>query len=111
LPRTARPPVHTLTLDPATLAAKFAAARTFPEIGAELLAIVALEGQASLGIETLRQPLPLAQLQPPPGEKPPYEIFGEQRTAAGLYQSVLRWAHAEPIVRSLITRSADEVVR
>ncbi len=58
-------------------------------------------GEALLGVETLHGLRPLSELVPRPGEVPLYERYGEDRVAQGLYRSVLRWSHVEPVVRRL----------
>lgn len=106
-PAPSGPVVDALTLDAAGVARKIAAARAFPDVGGELAEIVAHEGESALAREVLRSTLPLDALVPPPGVKPAYEWYGEQRVAAGRYRDVLRWSHVAPIVASLRKRVSD----
>ena len=90
-----------LDLSPGEVARKLALARAFPEIGEDVTELLAHGGEAVLARETLHDLRPFRELAPRPGETPLYEQFGEARVAAGLYGSVLRWRHVEPIVMTL----------
>lgn len=92
-----------LTLTEAEVARKLSLAHAFPEIADDLAEVIAVGGPDVLARETLHDPLPLRDLRPAPGEKPLYEQYGEARVAGGLYASVLRWSHVEPIALALAT--------
>lgn len=93
---------HAITLTDAELRRKLELARGYPAIAGDLAEVLAAGGEDFLATESLHQPRPLAELLPGPGEVPAYERFGEMRVKAGLYGSVLRWSHAEPIAAALI---------
>lgn len=95
-----------LDLSQAEVARKLALARAFPEIGDDVTELLAHGGRAVLARETLHDLRPFRELAPRPGETPLYEQFGEARVAAGLYGSVLRWRHVEPIFMALTAVSA-----
>lgn len=95
-----------LDLSQAEVARKLHLARAFPEIGDDVTALLAHGGEAVLARETLHDLRPLRELTPRPGETPLYEQFGEARVATGLYGSVLRWRHVEPIVLALASVAA-----
>ena len=88
-------------LSPAEVDEKLRLAAEFPAISDDVAELVQAGGRGFLASETLYDPRPLTALAPTPGEKPPYERYGEARVAAGLYGSVLRWAHVEPIAARL----------
>jgi hypothetical protein len=89
------------SLTPAQVDAKFRMAAEYPEIADEVSSILKLGEQGFLASESLHELRPIAELIPAPGEAPLYERSGEDRVAAGLYASILRWRHVEPIVRAL----------
>lgn len=84
--------------------AKRAAAHAFPDIEGEIAEIEALEGARAYTVEQFFTPAALSDLRASPIDQPPYEIYGEARVAAGLYQHVLRWRHAAPLIRALVDR-------
>jgi len=88
-------------LSPAEVDDKLRLAAEFPAITDDVAELVRAGGRGFLASETLHEPRPVAELVPAPGEKPLYERYGEARVAAGLYGSVLRWAHVEPIAAEL----------
>lgn len=61
-------------------------------------------GEAFVRCEVLHEPTAPGQLFPANERKPLYETFGEARVAAGLYDRVLRWRHAEHIASRLALR-------
>jgi hypothetical protein len=91
-------------LTPPEVEAKLKLAAEFPEIADDTAELLRAGGEAFLASETLHRLRPLAVLFPREGEKPLYEHYGEQRVADGLYRSVLRWAHVEPIALALQAR-------
>jgi len=99
--RAAGPARLEIRLSPAEVEAKLRAAADFPEIADDVAEVAQSGGLPFLATETLHQVRPLRELFPQPGEKPLYEEFGEARVAAGLYDSVLRWRHVEPIAAVL----------
>ena len=90
-----------LDLSQAEVARKLALAHAFPEIGNDVTELLAHGGEALLARETLHDLRPLTELIPRAGQAPLYEQYGEARVASGLYGSVLRWRHVEPIARTL----------
>jgi len=89
-------------LDDAAVEQKLKLARAFPAITADVAEVLETGGRAFIATESLHEPAPMAELLPRPGETPFYEQFGEQRVQAGLYASVLRWRHVEPIAAGLV---------
>lgn len=93
-----------LLLDDAAVARKIAAARTYPEMAAEVDRALNGHGEIAFAVERLRpvdarRPLAGRLPGPPP---PLYERFGEERVAAGTYREVLRFAeHFAPFVQGL----------
>lgn len=85
-------------------AVKREAAHGFPGVEAEVAEIEELEAARAYGVEHFFTPAPVAVLRAPPADKPPYEVYGEARVAAGLYKDVLRWRHAAPLIRALADR-------
>jgi hypothetical protein len=60
-----------------------------------------------IATESFHRLRPMAELLPRPGEVPTYERVGEARVAAGLYRTVLRWRHLEPIVHALMALARE----
>lgn len=90
-----------LDLSQSEVARKLALAAAFPEIGGDVAEVRAHGGEALLAHETLHDLRPLGELVPSPGQTPLYEQYGEARVASGLYGTVLRWRHVEPVVMAL----------
>jgi len=99
--RAAGPVCYRHDLTPPEVAAKLGLAAEFPEIADDVADVLRAGGAEFLASETLHELRPLVELFPQAGEKPLYERYGEERVADGLYKSVLRWAHVEPIVPAL----------
>jgi hypothetical protein len=104
-----------IQLDPAALARKLAAARSFPGLEDEVARALARHGPSAFETEWLRQVrygLDVDGLVPDP---PFYEVHGERRVAAGSYHEVLRYrAHVAPVaacLRSQIRRSLAGMAR
>jgi len=98
---------HHLALTPDQATRKLELAASFPEIADDVEEIVRVAGPGFLALETLHAVQPLAVLVPVAGEKPAYEMFGEQRVADGRYHEVLRWSHMAPIVAALGALASD----
>jgi hypothetical protein len=90
-----------IALDPGELARKIRLAEDFPEIAGDVTEVIAAGGMSFLAVERLNRLRPIRELLPRRDEKPAYEVFGEQRVAAGLYAEVLRWSHIQPIAEAL----------
>jgi len=88
-------------LTPSQVEAKLRMAAEYPEIADEVSSLLKLGETEFLASESLHEVRPLEDLVPTPDEAPLYERSGEDRVAAGLYPSVLRWRHVEPIVHAL----------
>lgn len=68
----------------------------------ELAEVLAVEGVDAQRTEIYRDPVDLDALVPPPDLVPPYERFGAQRVAAGIYRECILWsAHVRPIVDAI----------
>jgi hypothetical protein len=93
-----------IDLTPAEVRRKLDLAAAYPEIANDVADVIEQGGQPYLSSESLHTPRPYAELRPAPGEKPPYESYGEARVAAGLYKDVLRWRHVEPVASALASR-------
>ncbi len=83
------------------VAAKQAALAGMPQLAGEVADLVAVEGEAALGVERFERPPPLAALLQAPGLKPHYEEYGESRVSAGTYGEVIRWSHVAPIMQAI----------
>jgi hypothetical protein len=84
-----------LRLDEAALERKLAAARSYPELSAELEAALARFGVEPFRCECLRS-VTAPALNGSSSKLPYYETYGEGRVAAGHYQRVIR--HREHIL-------------
>lgn len=73
-------------------------------IAADAAEAIRVGGESFVRSEIIHDLTPLHPLFPAAGRKPLYEIFGEARVTAGLYNDVLRWRHAEPIAQRLAAR-------
>lgn len=89
----ATPVAYRMSLDDGSFGAKLAACAAFPGIAPELAQIVEAEGRDGLREETLHHPAPMSALLAQTEWRPEYERFGEERVAAGVYDTVLRWRH------------------
>lgn len=95
-----------LELDAPALERKLAAARAYPEMAVEVEWALTRYGEAAFQAEWLRPVrygLEIGHLFPHP---PFYEVYGEMRVEAGLYQQVLRFQkHLAPLAESLAERT------
>lgn len=91
-----------LTLDDAALARKLAAAHAYPEMAQEVERAVSRFGSAAFRVEHLR-PVTYGLVIAGRSSSPSYyEIYGEQRVAAGVYREVIRLReHLEPLAAAL----------
>lgn len=92
-----------VTLDEQALGRKLEAARSYPELAAEVEHALRRFGTAPFRTECLR---PVDTGDPyggwDPAAVPEYERFGEQRVAAGVYPTVLRFGgHVRPLAEAL----------
>jgi hypothetical protein len=99
--RTAGPARLNRTLSAQAVTEKLRLAAEYPDISEDVDDALRAGGRDFVASENLYEPRAIAELLPARGEQPPYELFGEARVAAGLYDTVLRWRHAEPIVTAL----------
>lgn len=100
----AGPEARRLALSDEEVERKWRLARAYPEITEDIAEVMALGGQETMRQEVLHEVHAVSELVPPAGRKPLYERFGEARVAAGLYASVLRWEHVQPIYNCLSQR-------
>lgn len=92
-----------VALDEQALGRKLDAARSYPELAAEVQHALERFGTAPFSTECLR---PVNTADPyggwDPARVPEYERFGEQRVAAGTYRTVLRFGeHVRPLADAL----------
>lgn len=101
-----RRPEVTLSLTDAELAAKLAAARSYPELSYEVERALTEHSAEAFRMECLyATPRGEALLTELPEPKPFYEIHGERQVAAGKYASVIRHReHLVPLARSIAAR-------
>ncbi|HEX6904081.1 MAG TPA: hypothetical protein VF789_30505 [Thermoanaerobaculia bacterium] len=91
-----------LTLDDAALARKLAAAHAYPEMAQEVERAVSRYGTAAFRVEHLRPVTYGLAIAGRSSSPPYYEVYGEQRVAAGVYQEVIRLReHLEPLAAAL----------
>lgn len=91
-----------LSLDDAALARKLEAAQGYPELAAEVAAALSRFGTAPFRTECLRPVDGGDRYGWNAGETPYYERFGEERVAAGVYATVLRFReHMMPLADAL----------
>lgn len=95
---------HRLTLTPQEVDDKLRLASEFPEIADDVAEVMRIGGPEIMQQEVLYAVRPVGELPPTPGAQALYERFGEERVAAGLYASVLRWSHVEPTYHRLCAR-------
>lgn len=91
----------TRVLDASQVAAKQAAIDAYPDIAADAQALIRLDPEQALRLETLHHVLPLGQLAPV--STPFYEHYGRQRVASGSYDQVIGWQDVQTIVTGLTT--------
>ena len=89
-------------LDEATLTRKKTAAYAWPDLQQELNDIVATEGLDALRTEIFRKPIEIALLVRRSDLLPPYDRFGAERVAAGIYRECIRWRHVQPVVEEIL---------
>ena len=98
-----------LELDDAALARKVEAARSYPELAAEVDRTVAKVGMDAFRVECLR---PVDRRRPSasrPADPPYYETYGEAQVAAGHYEKVLRYReHIQPLATALTNYVAQQ---
>lgn len=88
-------------LDDSVLARKIAAAEQYVELKTEVQRALAQRGEKYFRLECLRR---VEKLDPESltDDKPLYEVWGEQRVAAGLYQNVIRFKqHILPLMKAI----------
>jgi hypothetical protein len=91
-----------IQLDPAALARKLAAARSYPGLGDEVARVLARYGAHSFQTEWLREVRYGLDIDHLVSNPPYYEVYGERQVAAGLYRQVLRYrAHVAPVTEWL----------
>lgn len=90
-----------IVLTDADLQRKMRLIETYAGIADDAAEAIRIGGETFVRREILHEPAPLRRLFPAGGDKPLYEIFGEARVAAGLYDQVLRWSHAERVATCL----------
>jgi len=91
-----------LELDEGELARKMDAARSYPEMAAEVERAFARYGVEPFRVECLRRIDPDADLETLFDSPPFYERHGEQQVAAGYYRRVLRFReHFVPVARAM----------
>jgi hypothetical protein len=93
-----------IELTPEQVRRKLELASAYPELADDVAEVVEKGGHADITAERLHDPLAYGELARRGGRKPLYESFGEARVAAGLYKTVLRWRHVEPIASCLASR-------
>jgi hypothetical protein len=95
-----------IRLDPAALARKLAAARSYPGLEDEVARALALHGPEAFATEWLRQVRYGLEIDGVVPDPPFYELHGERRVAAGTYQEVLRYrTHVAPLAECLRSRA------
>ena len=98
--RSARSDDLALALDPAALARKIAAAKTYAPLWDEIAPRI--DVPAALTTERLRRTDGLELWPERPAEEPFYEVFGRRRVAEGGYRDLITYAgHVRPIAAAL----------
>lgn len=98
-----------LTLDDAALARKLAAAHAYPEMAYEVERAVSRYGTAAFRVEHMRPVTYGLAIAGRASYPPYYEVYGEQRVAAGVYREVIRLReHLEPLAAALALRGLRE---
>jgi hypothetical protein len=96
-----------LDLDEATFTRKRGAAAAYPGVRDELEALRAVEADEARRVEVYRDVVPFEALWPAPDAVPPYERYGEQRVAAGIYRECIRWDDdVRPLVEGILKLQA-----
>jgi hypothetical protein len=91
-----------IQLDPAALARKLAAARSYPGLEDEVARALARHGPDCFQTEWLREVRYGLDIDHLVSDPPYYEVYGERQVAAGLYQEVLRYReHVAPVAEWL----------
>jgi hypothetical protein len=91
-----------IQLDPASLARKLAAARSYPGLEDEVARALARYGADSFQTEWLREVRYGLDIDHLVSNPPYYEIYGERQVAADLYRQVLRYRqHVAPVAEWL----------
>jgi hypothetical protein len=93
--------VFRIELDKIALARKTSISKEYPGLNEEVTAVLAVEGSEVQQIEIFRAPVRFDMLSPSPNTVPPYERYGQERVAAGVYKECIRWNHVHPIVDAL----------
>lgn len=95
-----------MRLDDEALTRKLAAARSYPELRSEVERALGRFGPAAFKTECLRPVNEADRYGWDPAQVPYYETYGEQRVAAGAYDTVLRFReHVRPIADALWSHS------
>lgn len=95
-------------LNDEALARKLAAAENYSELAAEVSKAIGENGASAFRVECLR-PAGVEESggEPAGGERPFYEIYGEQQVAAGHYENLIRYSeHMRPLAEALRLRVA-----
>lgn len=104
-----------IQLDPAALARKLAAARSYPGLEDEVARALARHGPRAFETEWLREVRYGLDVDDLIADPPFYEVYGERQVAAGRYHEVLRYrAHVAPVaewLRSQVPRPLAFTVR
>ena len=93
--------VFRVELDEAELARKATVSKGYPGLNEEVSQLLAVEGSEAQRIEIFRAMVPFDTLLPSLGTEPPYEKYGQQRVASGVYREVIRWNQVRSIVEAL----------
>jgi hypothetical protein len=94
------PLADSVVLDNDQIAKKLKAISDYPDIADDASALIRMDGEQALAIESLHHLLPIQQLFP---TVPPfYEDYGRQRVASGSYSQVITWPHVQSIVTGLL---------
>jgi hypothetical protein len=89
-------------LDDDALARKHAEAESYDELREDYHRLITLEGREAQRLEVFRWVVDFDRLMPASGMVPPYERYGEERVAAGIYGHVIRWNdHLRLIVEAI----------
>jgi len=100
--RTMGSEVFRLELEDDAFGRKQSAAENYPGMREDMRRLLAVEGREKQRTETFRTIVDFDALIPSPGVTPPYELYGQQRVAAGAYREVIRWNdHVRPIADAI----------
>lgn len=94
------PAVCELRLTPADAQSKLDAIKAYPDIADDAEALIDIDPEQALTLETLHELLPLDALLPT-GSPPFYELYGRMRVDDGSYSEVITWPHIQPIMQRL----------